>query len=84
MSNLRVRPLAGAIGAEVEGVHLASLEDPADLASLRDALLTHGVIAVRDQQLSRDEQLSLQKNVYRPQRGNPSEISILQNSSERV
>jgi len=67
MSNLRVRPLAGAIGAEVEGVHLASLEDPADLASLRDALLTHGVITVRDQQLSRDEQLSLARRFGEPE-----------------
>jgi taurine dioxygenase len=67
MSKLRVRPLAGAIGAEVEGIQLANLEDPADLASLRDALLTHGVITVRDQCLSRAEQLALAKRLGEPE-----------------
>ena len=45
--NIEVRPMAGALGAEIEGVDVAALDD-ATLAQLRAALVAHGVVVLRD------------------------------------
>ena len=52
--HLAVNRVAGALGAEVEGVNLAELND-ATLAEVRAAFLEHQVLFFRDQNLSRDE-----------------------------
>lgn len=49
-SAIEVRPVAGAIGAEVHGVDLAKLDD-ATAGEVRKALLDHCVIFFRDQEL---------------------------------
>ena len=48
---LEILPLSGAIGAEIRGVDCARLK-ASDLADVRAALLDHGVICFRDQELS--------------------------------
>ena len=50
-STVTVRPLTPVIGAEIEGVSLASLTD-ADFAAIQDALWTHCVVFFRDQDIS--------------------------------
>jgi taurine dioxygenase len=57
MSGLEVRPISGALGAEVHGVDLARLDD-AGVAGVRQALLDHGVIFFRDQRLSPEQQIA--------------------------
>jgi taurine dioxygenase len=52
-----VRPLSGALGAEVAGIDLAGLDD-AGFAALYDAFLTHHVVVLRDQSLDPDQQLA--------------------------
>lgn len=52
-----LRPLTGAIGAEVRGVDLRDLDD-ATFAELRDAWLTYKVLVFRDQQLSQPEHVA--------------------------
>ncbi|GAN77197.1 TauD/TfdA dioxygenase family protein [Acidisphaera rubrifaciens] len=52
MDALTVRPIAGAIGAEIDGLDLArGLPDAAARAALRAAWLRHQVIVLRDQHL---------------------------------
>ena len=53
---LEVRPLAGAVGAELHGVDLAQPPDDATVAAIRRALLAHGVVFFRSQRLD-DEAL---------------------------
>jgi taurine dioxygenase len=58
MDRLDIRPLSGALGAEILGIDLARLDDAA-VAALRAALLEHIVIFFRDQSLSPPELLAL-------------------------
>lgn len=52
--HLEIDPIAGALGAEVRGVHLGTLSD-AELAAVHDALLEHLVLFFPDQHLTPDE-----------------------------
>ena len=54
--NLSVRPTGGALGAEIVGCDLAEPLTPAEVVRVRGALLDHGVVFFRRQQLS-DEDL---------------------------
>lgn len=51
MTKLDIRPVAGALGAEIHGVALDRELDPEIVAALRQALLDHLVIFFRDQEL---------------------------------
>ena len=66
---MKIVPLSGSIGAEIQGVNLAKLEDGA-FAGIRQALLDHSVICFRDQNLTSDEQLAFAeqwgKFIYTP------------------
>ena len=55
-STLDVRPLSGAVGAEVWGVDIASL-DEAGYAKVHELLLRHSAIALHGQQHATDAQL---------------------------
>lgn len=50
-SDVRVRRLTGSVGAEVQGVDLARIDD-ATFAAAHSALLEHGVIVFRNQDLT--------------------------------
>ena len=52
---LNINPLAGAIGAEVRDIDLASSLSPDVIAALRQALLDHGVVFFNDQELDEFE-----------------------------
>ncbi len=56
--HLEVRPIAGAAGAEIAGVDLATDFSDEVLGEIRAALLAHLVIFFRDQQLTPDRQLA--------------------------
>ncbi len=58
MGAIRVRPLAGALGAEVEGVDLSGPIEEAVFSELRSALWDRGVVCLRDQKLTRDAQVA--------------------------
>jgi taurine dioxygenase len=59
MKNLRldVRPIAGALGAELHGVDLARDLDDATFDEIHRALLAYGVIFFRDQEITPQQQL---------------------------
>ena len=58
MRNLDVRPIAGALGAEIHGIDLSETMDDAAFASVRRALLDNLVIFFRDQTFTPDQHLS--------------------------
>jgi taurine dioxygenase len=52
--HITVSPVAGALGAEITGVHLGKLNE-AEFAEVRAALLQYQVIFFRDQDITRDQ-----------------------------
>jgi taurine dioxygenase len=61
-----VRPIAGALGAEISGVDLAQDLPDATVAALRQALLDHLAIFFRDQDLPPERFLALAKRFGTP------------------
>jgi taurine dioxygenase len=53
---LDIRPIAGALGAEIHGVDIAQDLDDATVAAIRRALCDHAVIFFRDQDLTVERQ----------------------------
>ena len=62
---IQVRPLAGALGAEISGVDLRDLDDHV-MAEIRRAWLEHLVVVFRDQQLDADQYLTFARRVGAP------------------
>jgi len=54
---VNITPVAGAVGAEIEGVDLRDLDDGL-VADIRKAWLDHGVVFFRDQELSPEQYLA--------------------------
>ena len=65
-SRLEIRPLSGAIGAEIFGVDLADAQDDDTIREIRAALLEHVVIFFRDQELSPQQLLALAERFGEP------------------
>ena len=61
-----VRPIAGALGAELHGVDLAEDLPDATIGAIRQALLDHLVIFFRDQDLPPERFLSLARRFGTP------------------
>lgn len=66
----RVRPLTGTIGAEIDGVDLARDRSPETLAELRAAIHQFHVLAIRDQNMGKDDVHRL-RAALGPFSGNP-------------
>ena len=49
MTGFQLRPISGALGAELHGVDLGADLSAAEVGAIRQALLDHGVIFFRDQ-----------------------------------
>ena len=64
---IEVRPMAGALGAELAGVDVAEPLDAATLAALREAVVRAGVVVLRDQKLSREAQLAFARQLGTPE-----------------
>ena len=58
MAGLKIRKLAGALGAELSGVDLSQDLSDATIAEIRQAFVTHQVIFFRDQALTPERQLA--------------------------
>ena len=89
---LRIAPIASALGAEISGVNLALARDPITIASIRAALLAHGVIFFRDQPLTPGELLAFGRSFgevveypfVRGIEGFPEVIAVVKLEHERV
>ena len=58
-THMEIRPMSGALGAEILGVDLAAGADDGTFARIRAAFLEHGVIVIRDQDLTPEQHLAL-------------------------
>ena len=91
-NSLEVRPIAGALGAEIAGVDLSEPLDDATVAALRHALLDHLVIFFRAQPLSLDKFMALARRFGTPVEypfvrglpGYPEIIEVAKLEHERV
>ena len=63
---IEVRPIAGALGAEIDGVDIAQSLDGEVISEIRHAFLDHLVIFFREQKLSPQEQLAFAKRFGEP------------------
>ena len=87
-----LRPLAGALGAEIHGVDLAGDLSDGMVAALRQALLERLVIFFRDQELPPEQLLALAKRFGTPNEypfvkgldGTPEVIAVTKLPSETV
>jgi len=61
-----IRPVAGALGAEIHGVDLSAALDDATIATLRRAFLEHLVVFFRDQPLPPDRFMALAERFGTP------------------
>ncbi|HZB91583.1 MAG TPA: TauD/TfdA family dioxygenase [Stellaceae bacterium] len=66
MATLDIRPISGALGAEIHGVALDRELDAETVAALRRALLDHLVIFFRDQELAPERFLALARRFGEP------------------
>ncbi len=66
MPTLDVRPIAGALGAEIRGIDLASELDSGTVAAIRRALLDHLVIFFHDQELPPERFLAFARRLGTP------------------
>ena len=64
---IEVRPMAGALGAEIAGVDVSEALDDASLAVLRAAIVDAGVVVLRDQKLTREAQLAFARRLGTPE-----------------
>jgi taurine dioxygenase len=63
---LDIRPIAGALGAEIDGVDLDAVLDAETIGAIRRALLDHLVIFFRDQTLPPDHFLAFARRFGQP------------------
>lgn len=63
---LQVRPLSGALGAEISGVDLAADLDPDTVDAIRATWLEHLVVFFRDQDLTPERQLAFARRLGEP------------------
>jgi taurine dioxygenase len=69
---ITVRPLSGAIGAEIDGVNAADDLDQPSVGAIREALLKFNVIFLRDQELTSAQYLAFASRL-----GVPNEYPLL-------
>jgi taurine dioxygenase len=65
-NTLDIRPLSGAIGAEIAGIDLSQPLDDMTIAAIRRAWLDHLVIFFRDQDLPPDKLMALARRFGKP------------------
>lgn len=61
-NSLEIKPIAGALGAEIHGVDLSDAIDDITFQQIHRALLDHCVIFFRDQHITPDQQLTFAKH----------------------
>jgi taurine dioxygenase len=88
-AEIRVRPISGFIGAELEGVDLRRPLEPTQFKIVHDALVQHEVIVMRDQDITVDQQMAfgalfgeLSIHPFSPNLADKPEVIILDYSKD--
>jgi taurine dioxygenase len=76
-SKLVIRPLSGAIGAQIDGIDLSRSLDDHTVSAIREAWLEHLMIVFRDQTLTPEQQLRFARYM-----GTPAEYPFVQGLPE--
>ena len=87
-----VRPLSGALGAEVRGIDLSRPLSETERERLLSALHAHGVLCIRDQKLTHDSQIALARIFGEPDvhpiakglESHPEIVRVLKPAGERA
>ena len=58
---MQIKPMSANVGAEITGVQIAGLDENG-VAAIRSALAAHGVLHIRDQELSPDQHIAFAKS----------------------
>ena len=66
--HIDVKPVSGALGAEINGVDISAPLDAEVVSEIREALLNHLVIFFQNQHITPQQQLNFAKTVRRPYR----------------
>ena len=84
LQTIKVRPINGFIGAEIEGIDLRQPLSPAQFKVVHDALVQYEVIVLRDQDITIDQQMAfgalfgeLSIPPFSPNRPDKPEVIIL-------
>ncbi len=88
---MHIRPLSGALGAEITDLDLTSIDDAA-FAALRDVFLDRSVIVVRDQDLSPDDHIAFAKRwgeininrFFKPTDTHPEIATVLKEPDQKL
>jgi len=91
-TDLQIRGLSGALGAEVRGLDLSRPLSGADRERLLEAFYRYGVLCIRDQKLTHDSQIALAKIFGTPDvhpiakgmEGHPEIIRVLKPAGEQA
>lgn len=67
-NRIKINPVTTAVGAMIEGIDMRRQLGADELASLRQALLDHGVLFFRDQDLTLEQYWDFMKNFGKPQK----------------
>ena len=89
-SLIEVKPIAGALGAEVGGVDVSADLDEPTIAAIRGALLDHGVIFFRDQQLDAEQHKAFARRFgeifvhpnFRGTQADPEVVNVVRNPGD--
>ena len=71
--HIEVRPIAGALGAEIHGVDISRDLAPDIVGEMRQAFLDHLVIFLRDQKATPHQQLAFARKFGEPMRISPTQ-----------
>ena len=90
MSQIEIRPISGALGAEIQGIDLSAPPSPESTSAIRKALLDHQVIFFRKQDLSPEAYLDFTAQLGKPVEypfvkgidGHPEIINVLKREHE--
>src|SRR6516164_4234217 len=90
---MEIRPITGALGAEIHGVDLSSPLDTNVISAIRSALLDHLVIVFRDQRLTPEQHKAFARNfgplhvhpyiMAKPIGGHPEVLRVVKEPEDR-
>ena len=60
---LRIKPMIGGLGAEIEGIDIGATIDPGSIAAIKEALWLHHVVVFRQQPLSPEAQVEFGRSL---------------------
>jgi taurine dioxygenase len=74
-AGIEIRPTGQGLGAEISGVALSGDDDERTVQLVRDTVLRHGLVVLRGQDLTPDQQVAVTRRMY-PLRPAPKKVNV--------